>query len=330
MGNIKNLHFETESYITNFSIYKNPQKRFIEVKEDDNQSIKFRYFTPTDKVLIPKKVVQSLEGKEKDIFGNGSNVDINIVIEIADNGQIKPIEDAKLYLFYPLQISSGFRFIIHSYFIVNPERTALRDSPLNNFLLSTIGEFIGKEMLKHLKESKTNTNKILCFKRNNDAKINVLYDSVVTELKKQRFIYDTQTKKYFSTSEIMVADGFDKGLFPDGKLGGRQLIYTDDKEIIQWLQNEFEIPYLSYDDIANQIEIECKRQMKERKLKFFQNLYNYVSQNEGLNLTGKKIFLTDEWKLVSSEEDVFYGGGRRNPINLSASIGDRFTSFTKI
>lgn len=320
LGNIKNLHFETESYITNFSIYKNPQKRFIEVKEDDNQSIKFRYFTPTDKVLIPKKVVQSLEGKEKEIFSNSSNIDINIVLEIADNGQIKPIEDAKLYLFYPLQISSGFRFIIHSYFIVNPERTALRDSPLNNFLLSTIGEFIGKEMLKHLKESKTNTNKILCFKRNNDAKINVLYDSVVTELKKQRFIYDTQTKKYFSTSEVMVADGFDKGLFPDGKLGDRQLIYTDDKEIIQWLQNEFEIPYLSYDDIANQIEIECKRQMKERKLKFFQNLYNYVSQNEGLNLTGKKIFLTDEWKLVSSEEDVFYGGGRRNPINLSASI----------
>ena len=320
LGNIKNLHFETENNITNFSINKNQQKRFIEVQEDDNASIKFKYFTPTNKVLIPEKVVQLLEGKEKDIFSNGSNIDINIVLEITENGQIKPIEDAKLYLFYPLQISSGFRFIIHSYFIVNPERTALRDSPLNNYLLSSIGEFIGKEMLKHLKESKTNTNKILCFKRNNDAKINVLYDTVVAELKKQSFIYDNQSKKYFSISEIMVADGFDKGLFPDGKIGSRQLIYTDDKEVIKWLQTEFEIPYLSYEDIANQIEIECKRQMKERKFKFFQNLYNYVSQNEGLNLTGKKVLLTDEWRLVSSEEDVFYGGGRRNPINLAKSI----------
>jgi hypothetical protein len=320
LGNIKNLHFETANNITNFSISKNPQKRFIEVQEDDNPIIKFRYFIPTDKVFIPEEVIQSLEGKENDIFRNGSNVDINIVIEIADNGQVKPIEDAKLYLFYPLQISSGFRFIIHSYFIVNPERTALRDSPLNNFLLSAIGEFIGKEMLKHLKETKTNTNEILCFKRNNDAKITVLYDSVVSELKRQRFIYDNQTKKYFSTSEVMVADGFDKGLFPDGKLSGRQLIYTDDKEIIRWLQDEFEIPYLSYEDIANQIEIECKRQVKDRKLKFFQNLYNYVSQHEGLSLTGKKVLLTDEWKLVSSEEDVFYGGGRRNPINLAVSI----------
>lgn len=319
LGNIKNLHFETENKIANFSIKKNPQKRFIEVKEDDQPSIKFRYFTPINKVLIPEKVIQSLEGKEKDIFSKGSNVDINIVLEIAENGQFKPIDDAKLYLFYPLQISSGFRFIIHSYFIVNPERTALRDSPLNNFLLSAIGEFIGKEMLRLLKEAKTNTNKILCFKRNNDAKINVLYDSIVIELKKQRFVYDSQTQKYFSASDVMVADGIDKGLFPDGKLGNRQLIYTDDKEIIHWLQNEFKIPYLSYEDIASQIEIECKRQLKERKIKFFQNLYNYVSQNEGLNLTGKKVLLTDDGKLVSSEDDVFYGGGR-NPINLPSSI----------
>ena len=320
LGNIKNLHFETDNNISKFSIKKNPQKRFIEVKEDDNPSIKFRYFTPTNKVTIPVEVIQSLEGKEKDIFSNGSQVDINVVLELAENGQIKPIEDAKLYLFYPLQINSGFRFIIHSYFIVNPERTALRDSPLNDFLLASIGEFIGKEMLRHLKETKTNTNRILCFKRNTDAKINVLYDCVISELKKQRFIYDSNSQKYYSSSEVMVADGFDKGLFPDGKLGGRQLIYTDDKEVIKWLEDEFEVPYLSYEDIANQIETECKRQLKERKLRFFQNLYNYVGTNEGLNLTGKKVLLTDDWKLVSSEEDVFYGGGRRNPINLPSSI----------
>jgi hypothetical protein len=320
LGNIKYLHFETENNISKFSIKNHSQKRFIEVKEDDNPSIKFRYFTPSNKITIPTEVIQSLEGKEKDIFSSGSQVDINIVLELGDNGQIKPIEEAKLYLFYPLQINSGFRFIIHSYFIVNPERTALRDSPLNDFLLTSIGEFIGKEMLRNLKETKTNTNKILCFKRNSDAKINQLYDCVARELKKQRFIYDGHTQKYFSSSEVIVADGFDKGLFPDGKLGGKQLIYTDDKEVIKWLEDEFEVPYLSYEDISNQIESECKRQVKEKKIRFFQNLYNYVGTHEGLNLTGKKVLLTDDWKLVSSEEDVFYGGGRRNPINLATSI----------
>jgi len=319
LGNIRNLHFESESNNTKFSITKNPQKRFIEVKENDDPPFKFKYFTPSNKIQIPKNVIESLEGKEKDIFSKGSAVDINIVLELAENGQIKPIEEAKLYLFYPLQINSGFRFIIHSYFIVNPERTALRDSPLNDFLLRSIGEFIGKEMLRNLKKTKTNTSKILCFKRNSDAKVNLLYDTVVNELKTQRFVYDSHSQKYFFASEVMVADGFDKGLFPDGKLSGRQLIYTDDKEIIDWLQNEFKIPYLSYKDIENQIENECKRQARDRKLSFFQKLYNYVNEHEQLNLTGRKVLITDDWKLVSSEEDVFYGGERKN-ISLSASI----------
>ena len=320
LGNIKNLHFQSGSTVIDYSINRNPQKRFIEVKENNNPSSKFKYFTPRNKVSIPKEVVESLDGKEKDIFTKSSQVDINIVLELSENGQIKPIEDAKLYLFYPLQISSGFRFIIHSYFIVNPERTALRDSLLNNFLLSCIGEFIGKEMLHYLKETKINTTKILCFQRNSDAKINVLYDCLVAELKKQRFIFGSHTKKYYRHSEVIVTDGFDKGLFPDGRLGDRQLIYTDDREVINWLQEEFEVPYLTYEDIAKKIEYECKRQLKLKRVKFFQNLYNYVSQHEQLNLTGRKVLLTDNWKLVSSDEDVFYGGGKRNFINLSISI----------
>lgn len=321
LGNIKNLQFKTtKNNNFHFSIHKNPEKKFIEVKVNDEETTKFRYFKPKDKVQIPNEIIDTLEGKEKEIFSNSSEIDINLVIELADNGKIQSIEDAKLYLFYPLQINSGFRFIIHSYFIVNPERTALRDSPVNNFLLTSIGKFIGKEMLGYLKETKANTNKILCFKRNSDAKINVLYDSVVSELNNQRFIYDSKTKKYFLTSEVMIADHFDKGLFPDGKLGGKQLIYTDDKEVINWLKSEFKVPYLNYEDIANEIENECKKQAKSKKVKFFQNLYNYVSQHEKLNLTGKRVLLTDGWKLVSSEEDVFYGGGRRNPINLPDSI----------
>lgn len=319
LGNIEKLHFTSANYIKKFAIKKNQEKRFIEVREDDNSILKFKYFTPSNKIIIPEAVIQLLSGKEKKIFSNSSSVDINIVLEIAENGQIKSIDDAKLYLFYPLQISSGFRFIIHSYFIVNPERTALRNSSLNNFLFNKIGKFIGEEMLRQLKETKINTTKILCFKRNKDAQIDLLYDSVVTELKKQKFIFDSQTKRYFSASEVIVADGLDKGLFPEGKFGGKQLIYTDDQEVIQWLKDEFQIPYLEYDDIANGIEVECKKQLKNKQTKFFQNLYNYVGQHEKLNLTGRKVLLTDQWKLVSSDEDVFFGGNR-NPIRLAPSI----------
>jgi len=314
------LNFKSETTVTKFLIKKNPKKQSIEVKEDDKFITKYKYFTPNKKVIIPQEVISSLEGKEKEIFESGSSVDVNIVLELSKNNRVKPIDDAKLYLFYPLQISSGFRFIIHSYFIVNPERTALRDSTLNDFLLSLIGQFIGTEMLRTLKKSRANTTNILCFKRNEDAKIKTLYDSLVSELKNQKFVYDNQTKRYFYSSDIIVADGFDKGLFPDGKLGGKQLVYTDDDEVIEWLRKEFDVSYLTYEEIANEIENECKRQSKLKNVKFFQNLYNYVSKNEKLNLTGRKVLLTTNWKLVSSEEDVFYGGGKRKPLHLAPSI----------
>ncbi|KAA2215618.1 DUF3883 domain-containing protein [Chryseobacterium sediminis] len=320
LGNIRTLRLESEQIVSIFSIIKNTAQHSISVTNND-KTTKFKYYSPISKVEIPKKVVQSLEGKEKEIF-KSSFVDINIVLEISEIGQINPIEDAKLYLFYPLHITSGFRFIIHSYFIVNPERTMLRESKLNDYLLSEIGKFIGKEMLVKLKKTKVNTNKVLCFKRNEDAMLEVLYDTVVTELENQRFIYDSQTQKYFYPSDVIIADDFDKGLFPDGKLGDKKLIYIDDSKVRDWFLAEFEISYLSFDSIANHIENECKRQLKKKNIKFFQNLYNYVIKHEGLSLTGKKVLLTDNWKLISNSEDIFYRGkgSLKTPIALSKSI----------
>ena len=323
LGNIKGLHFDTKNNNIDFIINKDVENKLIEVKENDKPSVKYRYFIPDNKVEIPEEKIKSLEGKEKDIFSKSPYVDISIVLELGDKEQIKPIENAKLYLFYPLLINSGFKFIIHSYFIVNPERTALRNNPLNDFLLQTIGRFIGREVLRYLKRAKANTNQILCFRRISDVNIGLLYDSLVEELENQRFVFDSQSHKYFLPSDIVVADGFTKGLFPDGKFNNMQLIYIDDKEIINWLTSEFEIHYLSSEDIANQIEDECKRQRKAKKIIFFQNLYNYVSQHHELNLTSKKVLLTENWKLVSSEADVFYGGGKKNSISLPASRKER-------
>jgi hypothetical protein len=322
LGNIKTLEFESEKLKSVFSITKTPAKNHIEVRENDDVK-GFKYYFPSNKIEIPIDVVNSLEGKEKEIFKDNAFAEVNIVLELGDNGQIQPVDNAKLYLFYPLQITSGFRFIIHSYFIVNPERTALRSSKLNDFLLKSIGGFISDEMLSNLKKTNINTNKVLCFERNSDARINPLYDSVVEGLRDKKFIYDKQTKKYYLASEVIIADQFDKGLFPDGKLGKKTLVYADDKNVIEWLRVEFNVPYLEYNDIANEIENECKRQLKLKNVKFFQNLYNYVSQHDELNLLGKKVLITDNWKLVSSEEDVFYGGkgkGNQKPVKLVKSV----------
>lgn len=319
LGNIRKLAFTSHTVNKSISIHKDERKKLIEVIETDQPDYKYRYFSPSQKIVIPDAVIESLEGKEKEIFSKNSHIDINIVIDLEHNNRIKIIEDSKLYLFYPLKISSGFRFIIHSYFIVNPERTALRDSPLNKFLLQEIGKFIGDSMLQGLKKLRANTTTILCFARNKDVELDPLYDSLVMELKDKNFIYDNKTKRYFSPKQVIVADGFDKGLFPDGKFSDRQLVYTEDKDVIEWLQNEFDVSYLTYADIAKEIEGECQRQLKLKNIKFFQNLYNYVTEHEELNLTGKKVLLTDNWKLVSSLEDVFYGA-KKQSIKLAKSI----------
>jgi len=179
LGYIKNLEFHSEEISSKYVINQLPGQQKLEVIKNDSEIFLYKNFSPIERITIPNEVIESLEGKEKELFKNSSQVDIKVVISLNENGQIQTIDDANLYLFYPLQISSGFRFLIHSYFIVNPERTALRESPLNDFLLKKIGNFIGEEVLRALKKSKSNTTKILTFKRNNDAKLDVLYSTVI-------------------------------------------------------------------------------------------------------------------------------------------------------
>lgn len=320
LDNIRVLEFRSGDRHVSFEIRKDARKHRVEVRKNDGEAHRFKVYSPANQIEIPTTIIDSLEGKEKDIFSKSPRVDATVVVEMNEHGQIAPIADAQLYLFYPLSFSSGFRFLVHSYFIVNPERTSLRmPSVFNSFLLKAIGSYIGTELLQTLRSARMNTTRILCFKRNPDSKLKELYDSTVASLKTEKFIYDPQEKRYYSIDEVIIADGFDRNLFPDGQLKGRHLIYLDDSEIRDWLQEEFDIEYLSFERIRDEIEAECARQAKKKSIGFFQNLYTYVSKHDGLNLIGKKVLLTDDWKLVSNEEDVFYGGGRRS-IQLPKSL----------
>ena len=319
LGNIQKVDFTTPTQRTIYNIQKDIRKNLIVVDNGKEILNRFRYYVPNEKNFLPDDILNSLEGKEKEIYSNSTSIDIHIVLELDEKNLFVPDANAKLYLFYPLNIRSGFRFMIHSYFLVNPERTRLRKSSLNQYLLRKIGEYIGSGMLKLLKRGKYNTNEILCFKRNEDAGLEELYDGLVETLKGQKFIYDQHSRKYYKTSEVIVADGFDKGLFPDDRFDGKPIIYIGSAPVVEWLRAEFDIYYLNYEDIASGIEQEAKKQAKSKNLDFFQNLYRYIDRHKDLNVSGKRILLTNHWKLISDEEDVFYGG-RRNPVSLPASI----------
>jgi hypothetical protein len=269
---------------------------------------------------LPEELADSLPDKEKEVFSSSTVIDVSIVFELDANGRCSPILDSKLYVFYPLKISSGFRFIIHSYFVVNPERTALRSSRVNDYLLVSIGQFIANDLLSALKKDKINTTKMLCFNRNQDSQLGILYDEVVKELTNKKFIYDKRTRRYLKPSEIILAHSECKPIFPSGKLGEKHLFFSDDNGISSWLVNEFSVQRLVHNNIADEIEKECKQQLKHKNITFFQDLYNYVSHNQNINLTEKNVLLTENWKLVSSIEDVFYGGNKKTNVDLPNSI----------
>lgn len=319
LGYIQKVDFASPAKRIIYNIQKDIQKNLLVVDNGDQILNRFRYYVPNEKTFIPNDILKSLEGKEKKIYTNSTSVDIHIVLELDKKNQFIPDKDSKLYLFYPLDIRSGFRFIIHSYFLVNPERTRLRNSPLNRYLLRKIGEYIGTDMLQSLKRGKYNTNEILCFERNKDAEIEDIYDGLVETLKTQKFIYDQRSRKYYKSSEVIIADGFDKGLFPDNQFDDKPIVYIQSTDIVKWLREEFHIYYLNYEEIASGIEQESKKQAKRKNLSFFRNLYQYIDEHKELNVSGKKILLTNNWKLISENEDVFYGG-RRNPVSLPTSI----------
>ena len=308
LGCLKNIKLSHKENISEFDITEDNKSGHVVIRKNE-EIHRFKHFKPSEKIIIPKHIIDELEDKEKEIFEKEPFVDISVVFDINEKGKISENKKSKLYLFYPLEITSGFNFIIHSYFIVNPERKALRNSPLNKFILESIADYLSSEWLVIAKKQhRANFLDFLAFERNEEAPIlNHLYDRLVKNISNQKILYDKITKRFYRTDEIILADGFDKELFPDNMLNNKRLIYVSNSKTRDWLKTEFKIEYLSYNSIAENIEKECQRQKRKNNLSYFEHLYKYLVEHDDLNLKGKKVLLTSKMKLLSNEEDVFYG-----------------------
>ncbi len=329
LGNISRIVFSSDIGDVIYQIEQRPTTHLVEVNRNGEFTF-FKEFQPRRKIRIPDSVYLKLEDREKQLFEKDRGIEIKILLEW-DRKQKKLVQSdgTKLYLFYPLEITSGFRFLIHSYFSVNPERKELRKTALNGFILEQIAEYIAGQFLERLKKSnKASLLEILYFKRIPDSGLDKFYDDVVALLHDRRFIYDGVTKQFYTPSEVMVADDSDQELFPEGEFAGKRLIFIASEEIRGWLITELKIPHLNFEFIREHIESECIRQKRERNTRFFQILYNYVSSHDALNLQGKRILLTEHNGLVNNDVDVFYGGVRRK-ISLPKSLRKKITFIHK-
>jgi hypothetical protein len=329
LGNISKIMFSSNTGQVTYNIKSKPATHLVEINRNGEFTF-FKEFKPSRKIRIPDSTYLKLEKREKQLFEKDRSIEIKILLEW-DRKQKKLIhsDGTKLYLFYPLEITSGFRFLIHSYFSVNPERKELRKTALNEFILHQIAEFIAGYFVEALKKSnKASLLEILYFKRIPDSGLDKFYDDIVSLLKERKFIYDNLSKRFYSPAEVMVADGFDRQLFQKGEFAGKRLVFIESEEIRDWLINEIKVPYLTYEFISGHIEEECYTQRKKKNIGFFQVLYNYASNHDKLNLQGKKILLTEHFGLVNNGVDVFYGG-TRTPISLPKSLRKRITFIHK-
>lgn len=308
LGNLRYLELKKNEERRFYELETNSATGKVTINSNDGTAY-FKHFQPSTAIVIPDSVIETLGKKERKLFQKDSNAEISLIFDLNDNNRLQPINHAKLYLYYPLSFDSGFKFLIHSCFIVNPERTELMDVKLNEFLLKEIGVYLAGEWLAAAKKQHRNTFiNYLAFKRNEQRPIlNHLYNSLIKELADKRFIWDAITGKFYKIDEIVLGDGFDKGLFEDNRLDGKPIVYLDDRTTVDWLKDELKVTYLSYATIKKHIEEECKRQLKKNNFKFFNNLYRYLVEHENLDLRNCNVLLTSGRKLLNSEALVFYG-----------------------
>ncbi len=322
LGNIKEISCSSPSGNETYTIHKNGSTKTVELTHNNQPSF-YKEYTPKLKAIIPEEIIESLEDQEKNLFKDNADIDIKILLKLDKNKRFIPVPDAKLYLFYPLKITSGFQFLIHSYFIVSPDRKELRENVLNDFLFQSIGNFITGELLQRLKKSyKSHTLlDVLVFDRVTDSGLEMIYDTVQQNLTIEKFVYDSLSEKFYAPLEVIMTDGQNKHLFPDGIIQKKRAIHIENSKVRNWLYKEFNVKYLTSYDIEEYIEEECKRQRQNKNFEYFQTLYNYVTSNVGIDLHDKKVFLTSTNKLVTSDEDVFYRGkGQKKQISLPKTI----------
>jgi len=274
LGYLQTIEFKAPGVHTRFHIQHAPDSRQTVVTVNDAVH-HFRQFTPSAPLPIPSTVIASLDEKERKMYEKSPFVELTIVFDTDEERQLRKITDGKLYLFYPLKILSGFPFLIHSYFLVDPARTTLRDSPLNIYLLEKIADYLSGDWLQQVKKSDPgHFLDVLAFTRNKDVPLlNHLYDRLKANLKSKRFLYDQHSQKFYKLGEIVIADGFDLGLFADHLFQGKRLVYIEDTATRIWLTHEMEADYLTYDKIAEHIEAECERHRETKNIAFFQHLY---------------------------------------------------------
>ncbi|MGF7078880.1 sacsin N-terminal ATP-binding-like domain-containing protein [Mucilaginibacter sp. UYCu711] len=320
LGSIKKITFISPGKNIVFDITPKPAHK-IEVALN-GKAYAYKVFKPGNKARISADILSQLSAKEEAVYGKDPYVDISVALRSDEKNHLMQIPDCKLYLYFPLRITSGFPFIIHSHFVVDPQRTALRPGPLNEFIAKEIGRYLGGDWFRAFKKDHAgNVLNFLAFTRNPDEPIlDLLYDELVSQLMPQAFIYDHESRKSLRADQVMIAADADRKLFPGNKLNNKTLVYIEDDHVSDWLIDEFDVDVLEPQHILQYIEAECARQARLKNVEYFVDLYSYVALRRDINLREYNVLIDEEFRLFKGSDYVFNGMERSEGIHLSKTI----------
>ena len=322
LGSLEEVSFTAGTSMSrHYQLKPGEQAGELVAQVDGSAAQRFQVYSPELPVSIPEKVVQGLGEKEKGLVSAMEQVDIKVVLGMQEDGSFKQLPNSALYLFYPLEIKTGFSFLIHSYFLVNPERTALRkDATLNTFLLKEIGKFIGTELLERLKELEWDVCEVLAFDRADDS-LRELYNSVHAALYNKPFIFDNGD--YLFPREVTTLSPELAARLQIKQLNGKRLLVASYR-VRKWLVREFKVEELQLDNLTQVLESECVRRKFQQDWGFFENLYKYLSAKDAPNMADKAILLTQHDTLVAGRKtSIFYiSPTQQAELDLPPSLAD--------
>jgi hypothetical protein len=272
---------------------------------------------------LTPETIATFEEDEQEHFSSSQEAECKFLLQVNEAGEFIPAKDAPLYLFYRLDVKTGFPFFIHSYFSVTIDRKHLSDnSPLNERLLGHIAEFIAGDFLKEvMRDFPQKELAVLAYELKANANIESLYNTIPKALRDKRFIYHAQTRQHLMPFQVVLTTKKSViNLFNNGILGDKYLLYIEDMAIYSWLSRVLKIPDVKNEHILPHLEARCEE--NKHNPKFFELLYELIEELN-IDVKNKKILLTEHSQLVAGTGSELYyqrKGGYTMPPELEQSL----------
>lgn len=313
LGSVNTIVFQSFGNQSKQRTFTYSDDGFIQV--ENNGLIKnFKVFSPKNKIEIPDSVFDELEENDRKLFEKDRSIDIKLVFEYSDKNTLIINLDSKLFLYYPLEIVSGFPYIIHSNFSCNPERTSIRDTRLNEYIFDQITTMQTTQIFDYLIENKFKSKLIefLYFEKGKEERLKPFYKMYVEKLKHKNFIWIEDLNDYVSPDDIVFCPKEIYSFLKRHKIEDKYL-FTCEEHYKNFLVYNFQVASLSNKQIFDHIEEFCEKEIANPA--FFNKLYSICIYNN-INVSNKCVLLGSNGQLYSSEDDVFYVSSK---INLKVS-----------